>query len=87
MDIDDEQYEGAIVLEPHADFGACCIGTVCDPEVRLAYDYEKIIEMFVDRDGMSYEEAQEFVDYNTVRAIPYMGERKPVLVYPLAEEI
>jgi hypothetical protein len=33
------------------------------------------------RDGMSYEEAQEFTDYNTVRALAYMGERKPVLVY------
>ena len=41
LDVADEQYEGAIVLEPHADFGACCIGTVCDPEVRLAYDYAK----------------------------------------------
>jgi len=83
LDITDERYEGAIVLEPHADFGACCIGTVEDPDIRLVYEYDKIIEMFMSRDGMSYEEAQEFTDYNTVRGIAYMGERKPVLVYSL----
>jgi hypothetical protein len=81
MDLTDEQYDGAVVLEPREDFVGCCIGTVEDPDVRLAYDYEKIIEMFMARDGMSYEEAQEFTDYNTVRALAYMGERKPVLVY------
>ena len=37
--------------------------------------------MHVNRDGMTHEEASEFVDYNTVRAIPYMGAQKPVLVY------
>ena len=81
MDLTDKHYDGAVVLEPHAYFKPCCIGTVEDPDVRLVYDYEKIIEMFMARDGMSYEEAQEFTDYNTVRALAYMGERKPVLVY------
>ena len=81
MDLTDERYDGAVVLEPHEDFGGCCIGTVEDPDVRLVYEYDKIIEMFMNRDGMSYEDAQEFTDYNTVRGIAYMGERKPVLVY------
>ena len=27
---------------------------------------------------MSYEEASEFIDYNTVRACPYMGDRAPI---------
>ena len=81
MDLTDEHYDGAVVLEPHADFKDCCIGTVEDPDIRLVYDYNKIIEMFMTRDGMSYEDAQEFTDYNTVRGIAYMGERKPVLVY------
>ena len=84
-DLTDEHYEGVVVLEPHEDFGACIIGTVSDPDVRLVYSYEKILRMFFDRDEMTYAEAQEFIEYNTVRAIPYMGERKPVLVNELWE--
>jgi GMP synthase PP-ATPase subunit len=81
VDLDSEVYDGAVVLEPHEDFGSCCIGIVDDPDVRLVYDYDRIVEMFMERDGMSREEAQEWVDFNTVRAIAYMGDRRPVLVY------
>ena len=34
----------------------------------------------MDADGMSYEEASEFIDYNTVRACPYMGDRAPIIL-------
>ena len=27
------------------------------------------------------EEAVEFIDYNTLRAIPYMGDKAPIVVY------
>ncbi len=81
MDLMSEEYAGAVVLEPHEDFVSCCIGVVLDPDVRLVYAYDRIVSMFMERDGMSYEEAQEFTDFNTVRAIAYMGDRRPVLVY------
>lgn len=32
---------------------------------------------------MEIEEAQEFIDYNTVRALPYMGDKRPIIVYGL----
>ena len=25
--------------------------------------------------------AEEFIDYNTLRAIPYMGPRRPMIIY------
>jgi hypothetical protein len=31
-------------------------------------------------EGMTYEEAAEFVDYNTIGALPYMGEKKPIIL-------
>ena len=34
----------------------------------------------MDADGMSYEEASEFIDYNTVRACPYMGSQAPIIL-------
>lgn len=34
----------------------------------------------MNEDGMDYDEAAEFIDYNTVRACPYMGERAPIIL-------
>ena len=44
----------------------------------VAYSVEKIIEVFMYRDGMSYQEAQEFYDFNIVGS--WMGEFTPVFV-------
>lgn len=34
---------------------------------------------------MEYEEAAEFIDYNTVRALPYCNpsEKRPIIIYPI----
>lgn len=47
---------------------------------RIVYSYEKIVLLLMERDGMSDEDAREFVDYNVVRTLPYM-ENAPVIVY------
>ena len=47
---------------------------------RIVYDYEKMAEHLMDNDNMSYEEAIEFIDYNTVRACPYMGDKAPIIL-------
>lgn len=47
---------------------------------RIIYDYEKMVECLMNEDGMEYDEATEFIDYNTVRACPYMGERAPIIL-------
>ena len=40
------------------------------------YDAEKCMEIFMDRDGMDYEGAQEWFDYNVMRA--HGGEHTPL---------
>ena len=48
-------------------------------QVPLAtYDYEKCIEILMKRDGMSYEGAVEFFDYNVLGA--WVGEGTPVYI-------
>jgi hypothetical protein len=44
----------------------------------VAYSVSKIIDIMVERDGMSYEEALEFYDYNIVGS--WMGENTPVFI-------
>lgn len=48
-------------------------------EGGLIYDYDLMVMELVKDDGMDEDEAAEFIDYNTVRAIPYMPDPKPVI--------
>lgn len=50
---------------------------------QAVYDFDKMVEWLVQNDGLSYEEAVEFIEYNTIRALPYFGERAPIIIYPI----
>ena len=52
-------------------------------EGRAVYDYQKMIGWIVRTQGWTEEEAAEWIDYNTVRSLPYMGEGAPTVMYPL----
>ena len=42
------------------------------------YDYDKMIDVLVKRDGLEYDDAMEYVDYNCVGA--WVGEQTPIIV-------
>lgn len=44
----------------------------------VAYSVEKIIDIMMNRDGMNYEEAAEYYDYNIRGA--WMGEFTPIFI-------
>jgi len=44
----------------------------------IAYNWDKCVDILQERDGMSVEDAIEFMDYNLVPA--YVGEGTPVFV-------
>lgn len=69
--------EGAIILDNSA-FDNSIIGVTLDR--RLIYDYDKMIEELIEDDGMSFDEAMEWIDYNTIRALPYAGSMAPIIV-------
>ncbi|MBR0497602.1 MAG: helix-turn-helix transcriptional regulator [Paludibacteraceae bacterium] len=74
----DRDYEDTVVLE-NPDYLSAIVGVSDDG--RLIYDYEKMAEHLMATDGMDYEEACEFIDFNTIGALPYMGEKRPVIMY------
>ena len=56
---------------------------------NVVYSYEKLAEALMKHDEMTYEDAVDWLDYNTVRSVPYMGEYKPVIllsVYDFEDE-
>ncbi len=46
--------------------------------IVAVYDIGKCIQILVERDGMSYEDADEFLSFNTLGA--YVGENGPIFV-------
>ena len=42
-----------------------------------------MVDHLVKKDGISSEEAIEFIEYNTIRALPYAGEKCPIIMYPM----
>lgn len=59
-------------------FGDAFIGyTVNHHHAHVAvYDYDKCVEVLVARDGMTHEDAEEFLSFNTLGA--FVGENGPI---------
>ena len=62
---DDQLIEGALILDGLGD----AIAGVSDCG-RLIYDYGKVLKVFMDREGWSAEDAEEWVDYNVMGVQP-----------------
>jgi hypothetical protein len=45
---------------------------------RILYSKDKIIQILQERDGMTWDEAEEFFDYNIIGG--YFGEQNPVFL-------
>lgn len=44
------------------------------------YSWEKMVDVCIKRDGMTYDEATEYIEYNCTGA--WVGERTPIIVMP-----
>lgn len=75
----------SIVFE-NPDYDSAIIGYDANDN-RVVYDFDKMVEHLMDNDGMTYEEAVEFIEYNTIRAIPYAGSNSPIVVHNIEDYI
>ena len=71
----------AVVFDNHA-YDNSIIGTTFDG--RAIYDFNKMVQELMNDEGWTEIEAVEWIEYNTLRSIPYGGEKAPMVVY--AEE-
>jgi hypothetical protein len=58
------------------------IGRRFNDEV-VVYDYDQCVEILVKRDGMSHDDAIEWMEYNVLGS--YLGEQTPIFVSPSEE--
>lgn len=75
-------YEGVIILENYS-YDDALIGVTEDN--RAVYDFDKMVEWLVNTKGFTYDEAVEWIEYNTIRSLPYAGPDAPIIMYPMEE--
>ena len=51
---------------------------------RVVYDHAKIVEI-LEADGMTEEDAEDYIIYNAIRTIDYLGEHAPIIMYQFEE--
>lgn len=73
-------YEDVIVFE-NPDYDSAIIGVSHDN--RVIYDFELMIEFLIQTDDMDRDEAADFIYYNTIRSLGYMGDTAPIIAYSI----
>lgn len=71
-------YEDVLLLSDYS-YDDALIGVTEDN--RAVYDFDKMVEWLVANSEMNEEEAIEWIEYNTIRAIEYAGSEAPIIMY------
>ena len=50
---------------------------------QLIYDYDLMIAAAMEEENWEAEEAIEWIDFNTLRSIPYIGQYHPIVSFPI----
>ena len=77
-----EGYEDIIIFSGDS-YDDALIGVSEDG--RAIYDYDLMIEWLMVNDNMTDVDAMEWIDYNTIRSLPYVGDKAPIVMHRLME--
>lgn len=78
----DMGYEDSIIFE-NPDYDSAIVGVSDNGEI--IYDFDKMVRYLVEHEDMTEEEAADFICYNSIRSLPYVGEGAPIIMYSLWE--
>ena len=68
---------GAIVFD-NPSFDNSIIGNTFDG--RAIYDFDCMVEEMMEDEDLSREDVIDFIEYNTIRSLPYAGRYAPIIV-------
>ncbi len=81
-----KEREGEYLLFKDYDYKEAFIGLSHDD--RAIYDYDLMVECLVQNENMSYDDAIEWIDYNTLRALDYfMDDKKPIVLFRMVDAV
>lgn len=73
-------YEDILLLDDYS-YDDALVGITEDG--RAVYDFNRMVAWLMETEGFSQEEAIEWIEYNTIRALPYYGPEAPIIMYPI----
>lgn len=79
----DAGYEDVLILDDYS-YDDAFIGVTHDD--RAVYDFDLMVKWLVETQGYTELDAIEWIEYNTIRALPYYGDRAPVIISRLENE-
>ena len=75
-------YEGVKYLTDFS-YDTALIGISDDN--RAVYDFDKMVDWLINIQKFEYEEAKEWIEVNTIRALPHFGKGAPIIMYLLMD--
>ena len=69
--------------EERMDYADAFLGITNDDPPKAIYSEEKVLDVLVNRDGMTYDEAMEFFEFNIFGA--HVGNQTPMYVLSFEE--
>ena len=74
-------FEDVKILKDYG-YDDALIGVTVDN--RAVYDYDKMVQWLMEHEEFESDlDAIEWIEYNTLRAIPYFGEDAPIVMFPI----
>lgn len=73
----DNGYDGVKFLTNFS-YDTALVGVMIDN--RAVYDYDLMVEWLMETQDFSEEDALDWIEYNTIGALPYMGEDGPIIM-------
>jgi hypothetical protein len=68
--------DDAVVFDNHA-YDNSIIGVSTDG--RVIYDFDTMVQELMEDEGWTVEESIEWIEYNTIRALSYLGPNAPII--------
>ena len=74
-----EEHEEAVVFNVPS-YDNSIVGLSDDG--RVIYDYDLMVKELTEETALTEEEAIQYIDYNTIRALPYIEEKvRPIIIF------
>ena len=74
----DAGYEDVIIFSGDS-YDDALIGVSEDG--RAIYDFDLMVEWLMKQDCMDETAAIEWIEYNTIRSLPYVGDKAPIVMF------
>lgn len=76
-------YDETIVFDS-PDYDSALIGVTVNGQA--VYDFDAMCQHHMDTDGMTAEEAEEFIWFNAIGSLPSLGDSAPIVVILLGRD-